>query len=143
MRTPVCSMVHPLPKVETHFEKMLSVSVGEWVEVAFDYSPGMCSAGGIAVVKAVEDGNLINVKYVLDGRSEKFITIDRLTTIVMPYRRENATLRPRSSSRPSTAAQTMEQNVFRQLNEVERLYKGLAMGLHKKTVILQHVIGHK
>ena len=139
-------MVHPLLNVETHFEKIQSTSVGEWVEVASDYSPGMCSAGGIAVVTAVEDGNLTNVKYVLDGRSEKFITIDRLTTIPMPYRRENATLRPRSSARPSTAAQSTEQNVFRQLNEVERLYKGLAMGLHKKTVvslILQHAIGHR
>ncbi len=45
-----CSKVHFIVIVQCH--------VGDWVEVLFDYSPGVCSEGGTAVVIAMCAGTI-------------------------------------------------------------------------------------
>ena len=52
------------------------LSVGEWVEIDGDRSPGYNSEGGIAVIVAVHD-DFADVKYVLTRRVEKLIPLRR------------------------------------------------------------------
>ena len=72
------------------------LTVGEWVEVQHDFSPGHNSGGGVGVIIEIIE-RLSHVRYVVDGHVEKFIPLTRLTTIPMPFRREKAQLRTRSS----------------------------------------------
>ncbi len=72
------------------------LTVGDWVEVLHDFSPGHNSGGGVGVIIEIIE-RLSNVRYIVDGHVEKFIPLTRLTTIPMPYRREKAKLRTRSS----------------------------------------------
>ncbi len=63
-RTPQASMVHCVPKLGTAITSDPKfLSVGEWVEVDCDRTPGYNSEGGIAVIIAVHD-DLADVKYV-------------------------------------------------------------------------------
>ncbi len=63
-RTPQASMVHCVPKFATAITSDPKfLSVGEWVEVDSDRTPGYNSEGGIAVIIAVHD-DLADVKYV-------------------------------------------------------------------------------
>ncbi len=50
-----CSKLHFLFIVQCH--------VGDWVEVSFDYSPGVCSEGGTAVVIAMCEGTITKFCY--------------------------------------------------------------------------------
>ena len=80
------SMFHATPKAGTLFTANLQfLSVGEWVEVDADRTPGFNSEGGIAVIVNVHD-DLADVKYVLTKRVEKLVPLRRLTTILMPHR---------------------------------------------------------
>ncbi len=61
-RMPITSMFHVAPtNINVAFLNPSFISVGEWVEVDADRTPGYNSEGGIAVVIAVEDA-LFNVK---------------------------------------------------------------------------------
>jgi hypothetical protein len=63
-RTPQASMVHCVPKFATAITSDPKfLSVGEWVEVDSDRTPGYNSEGGIALIIAVHD-DLADVKYV-------------------------------------------------------------------------------
>jgi hypothetical protein len=61
-RTPMDKIFHVAPN---HLNAALSnpnfISVGEWVEVDADRTPGFNSEGGIAVITAVHDA-LVDVK---------------------------------------------------------------------------------
>jgi hypothetical protein len=98
MRVPVAEMVHA--KVEAKQDIVLTgtggLTVGDWVEVMHDFLPGHNSGGGVGVIIEIIE-NLSNVRYIVDSHVEKFIPLTRLTTIPMPYRRERAKLRTRSS----------------------------------------------
>ncbi len=98
MRVPVKDMVHA--KIETKPDIVLTgtggLTVGDWVEVMHDFSPGHNSGGGVGVIVEIID-HLSKVRYIVDGHVEKFIPLTRLTTIPMPYHREKAKLRTRSS----------------------------------------------
>ncbi len=72
------------------------LTVGDWVEVLHDFSPGHNSVGGVGVIIEIIE-RLSNVRYIVDGHVEKFIPLTRLTTIPIPFRREKAQLRTRSS----------------------------------------------
>jgi hypothetical protein len=37
---------------------IVACRVGDWVDVACDYSPGVCSEGGTGVVVAKSEGNM-------------------------------------------------------------------------------------
>ena len=81
--------------------------VGYWVEVLHGYSPGVCNDGGTGMVirargesipdPTIEEAMTVDVKYMLDNRVEKNITLDRIA--VVPFitfsPRE---LRPRQSA---------------------------------------------
>jgi hypothetical protein len=92
-------MIHA--KVEAKKEIDLTgtggLTVGDWVEVQHDFSPGHNSGGGVGVIIEII-GNLSNVRYIVDSHVEKLIPLTRLTTIPMPYRREKAKLRTRSEA---------------------------------------------
>jgi hypothetical protein len=96
LRVPVHEMVHT--KIETEAEIDLTgaggLTVGDWVEVRHDFSPGHNSGGGCGVIVAIT-GALSNVRYIIDGHVEKFIPLARLTMIPMPYRRDQSKLRTR------------------------------------------------
>ncbi len=96
LRVPVHEMVHS--KIETKAEIELTgaggLTVGDWVEVLHDFSPGHNSGGGCGVIIAIT-GSLSNVRYIIDGHVEKLIPIARLTMIPMPFRRDQSKLRTR------------------------------------------------
>jgi hypothetical protein len=46
-RVPLDAMVRPMEKVMVDRTLQPISSVGEWVEIASDFSPGHCSEGGI------------------------------------------------------------------------------------------------
>ena len=63
-RTPQASMHHCVPRVSNNASTNHKfLSVGEWVEIDADRSPGFNSEGGIAVIVAVHD-DFADVKYV-------------------------------------------------------------------------------
>ena len=99
LRVPVSSMIHPKIEVKPDltFTGSAGLTVGDCVEVEHDFSPGMNSGGGVGIITSIVE-NFSNVKYFLDGRTEKLIPFRRLTCIPMPFRREKATLRTRSSA---------------------------------------------
>ncbi len=105
MRIPVSEMVHA--PIEAPFKTVLTgaggLTVGEWVDVQHDFSPGHNSGGGVGVIIEIIE-RLSHVRYIVDGHVEKFIPLTRLTTIPMPFRREKAKLRTRSSQ-PETLKQ--------------------------------------
>jgi hypothetical protein len=72
------------------------LTVGDWVEIEHDFSPGVNSGGGIGIITGI-DANFSHAKYILDGHTEKFVPVRRLTCIPMPFRREKAQLRTRSA----------------------------------------------
>jgi hypothetical protein len=87
------SMFHAAPKAGSmSIANLKFLSVGEWVEVDADRTPGFNSEGGIAVIVNVHD-DLADVKYVLTRRVEKLVLLRRLTTILMPHRGARAFLR--------------------------------------------------
>ncbi len=75
---------------------MGGLTVGDWVEVMHDYSPGHNSGGGVGVVIEIVE-QLAHVRYIVDSHVEKFVPLVRLTMIPMPYRRDKAKLRTRSA----------------------------------------------
>jgi hypothetical protein len=126
-----------------------NVNVGEWVEVDHCYSIGICSAGGIAIVTKFESGKAdirylnshpnsnpnsypnpvpnpnLNPshRYVLDGKIEHAISIDRLTTIPMPHRGTKATLRDRHVRVEFVTA--VEKSVYERMSSIDLLKWGL------------------
>jgi hypothetical protein len=118
-RSSLVAMFHTAPK--RHSVQLTDpnfLSVGEWVEVDGDITPGFNSEGGIAVIINIMD-NCADVKYViplcpsdlvrwcilssytisfyryvLTKWVEKLVPMRRLTTIVMPHRGARAALRP-------------------------------------------------
>jgi hypothetical protein len=96
-RIDVKDMVHVKAetKKEITFTGTAGLTVGDWVEVEHDFSPGNNSGGGVAIITTIEE-HFSTVKYILDGHTEKFVPIKRLTCIPMPFRREKAQLRTRS-----------------------------------------------
>jgi hypothetical protein len=92
-RTEQGSMFRAIPKSRVMQSMQIKfLSVGEWVEVQGDISPGWNSEGGIGVITRVTDG-LADVKYVLTRWVEKLVPLRRLTTIIMPHRAAYAALR--------------------------------------------------
>ncbi len=108
-RTQQSGMFRAVPHTK-HLQSMQIkfLSVGEWVEVEPDISPGWNSEGGIGVITLVTDG-LADVKYVLTRWVEKLIPLRRLTTIIMPHREPAAGLRP---SRPIPTAEAFVSKPF-------------------------------
>jgi hypothetical protein len=98
LRVPVTAMIHPKVEVKPDltFTGSAGLTVGDWVEVEHDFSPGVNSGGGVGIITSIIEF-FSNVKYILDGHTEKLIPVRRLTCIPMPFRREKAKLRTRSS----------------------------------------------
>jgi hypothetical protein len=64
-RTPLDTVYHSAPLIDrSRLINPSFLSVGEWVEVDGDITPGWNSEGGIAVIIKVQD-NLADVKYVV------------------------------------------------------------------------------
>ncbi len=73
--------------------------MGEWVEVLYEYGPGICSDGGVGTVSSImttEEGKIYcTVGYVLDKRIETGIDSSRITVTIMPYKDTTSTKRAR------------------------------------------------
>jgi hypothetical protein len=88
---PVSSMIH---KTKATMDKLIgtayAINVGSWVEVLYEYAPGICSDGGVGEVIAIRKNEAgeawCNVAYVLDKRIEKDVHQSRITVTVMPYK---------------------------------------------------------
>jgi hypothetical protein len=88
---PVSATIH---KTKPTMDKLIgtahAINVGSWVEVLYEYAPGICSDGGVGEVFAIrhdEAGEAwCNVAYVLDKRIEKDVHQSRITVTVMPYK---------------------------------------------------------
>ncbi len=82
MRVDASEMVHV--KVEVKADITLigagGLTVGDWVEVEHDFTPGNNSGGGVGVITDIVD-SFSFVRYIIDGHTEKFIPFKRLTTI--------------------------------------------------------------
>jgi hypothetical protein len=113
LRVNVKDMVHV--KVETkpviEFNAAGGLTVGDWVEVTHDFSPGFNSGGGCGVIIEIAE-NLSHVRYIIDGHVEKFIPLKRLTMIPMPFRREKPQLRTRSMMAPGDGEYNVALFVF-------------------------------
>ena len=88
---------YSIAKQEHVFTGAGGLTVGDWVEVMHDFSPGNNSGGGVGVIIEIVE-QFSHVRYIVDRHAEKFVPLTRLTTIPMPYRREKAKLRTRSAS---------------------------------------------
>ena len=108
MRVDVKDMVHSKVDVKPDitFTGTAGLTVGDWVEVEHDFSPGVNSGGGVGIITKIVE-NFSQVKYILDGHSEKLVPIKRLTCIPMPFRREKAQLRTRSVAKEQAAEGTI------------------------------------
>lgn len=75
----------PKPKRQAISTPKIAISVGSYVQVEPDLSPGKKSFGGTGYVVAVRNGNnpLFKVKYDLGG-TEKDIPLERLTVVPNP-----------------------------------------------------------
>ncbi len=108
MRVDVRDMVHA--KVEIKPDITLTgsagLTVGDWVEIEHDFSTGTNSGGGVAIITEIVQ-QFSHVKYILDGHTEKFVPIKRLTCIPMPFRREKAQLRTRSVANDTSSEGTI------------------------------------
>ena len=133
-RSPVSELFHYAPSLRAaHVMNASFLSVGEWVEVDGDISPGWNSEGGIAVIINVQD-SLADVKYVLTKWVEKHVPLRRLTTIAMPHRGPRACLRPGHSKAvdESVKEKTNTVSKFSSMSDIQILKHGLAEGLWKK-----------
>jgi hypothetical protein len=127
-RTQQSGMFRAVPNTK-HLQSMQIkfLSVGEWVEVKSDISPGWNSEGGVGVITQVTDG-LADVKYLLTRWVEKIIPLRRLTTIIMPHRGPAAGLRP---SRPIPTAKTTVVSDLRSMSAIQLLKYGVEKKLYK------------
>ena len=70
LRVPVNAMIHP--KIEVKPDITLTgaagLTVGDWVEVEHDFTPGINSGGGVGIITSIVE-IFSNVKYILDGHA--------------------------------------------------------------------------
>ena len=133
-RAPLQTVFHAAPVIDrTRVMNPGFISVGEWVEVDGDITPGWNSEGGIAVIINVHD-NFADVKYVLTKWVEKLVPLRRLTTIVMPHRGPRASLRKAKSAPLDniSATNSITTSKFRSMSDIQLLKYGLTEGLWKK-----------
>ncbi len=156
-RIDIKDMVHVKVEIKKDitFTGTAGLTVGDWVEIEHDFSPGVNSGGGVAIITSIVE-NFSHVKYILDGHTEKFVPIKRLTCIPMPFRREKAVLRTRSvaNEQPDEGmfrrfvllfrfgkvpynidvclADPLVHSKWRSMNVIQCQQHGLAQGLHKK-----------
>lgn len=71
------------------------------------------------------NGEVADVRYIIDGKTEKHIALSRLTTIAMPHRRPTAQLRPRIEPRDHEEAHVCEKPISHKISNIEWLKKGL------------------
>ena len=144
----LCSMSRPDPK-SVWGQKSSGggqLRAGEWVEVKYDYAPGVCSDGGAGLIKRVHaatgggdfemalgEAPKIDVEYILDGRLEKHITLERVTVIPMPYTSpKGPTLRVRKRAPAVSSSESNGAGVEKKKSQLEWLKEGLKSRKHCK-----------
>jgi hypothetical protein len=136
-RVAPATMFHATPKtISISLANPNFLSVGEWVEVDADRTPGYNSEGGIAVIMSVHD-NFADVKYVLTKWVEKLVPLRRLTTIAIPHRGPRASLR-QAKAVPQLEASPGNNNAvsnFRRMSHIQILKYDLTSNLWKKKAL--------
>ncbi len=95
---PVSAMIHKTkPTMDKLIGTAYAICKGSWVEVMYEYAPGICSDGGVGEVFAIRHDLAgeawCDVAYVLDKRIEKDVHQSRITVTVMPYKDLTSTKR--------------------------------------------------
>ena len=142
----VVDMVHA--KVKTVWESfgaLATLRVGEWVDVQYDYCPGVTSDGGVGAIvnindpvdrdegdPLIENAQTVDVLYLLDGRTEKRITLTRITVIPMPFMQPGGvSLRPRISKEVAEESPGTRNNLSKR-TPIEWLKFGLESRRHER-----------
>jgi hypothetical protein len=141
-------MIHHTPRTIWEERALLStVSVGDGVEVAYDYMPGTCSDGGIGVITSLinlhDDSDLrepdklyATVKYIIGGRVEHSIEMNRLTVVRMPFKDKGVMLRARKAEKvPNAVAKLPLKHT-----PLEWLKLGLSTRKHEKKGWLRQLL---
>ncbi len=94
------------------------IKVGEWVEVEQDYSPSICSDGGVECILGLHTEactvpgsdiastiTAVDVHYLVFNTKERRVQLTCVVVIPMPYKSDKPTLRVRQNG-PSTKAVT-------------------------------------
>ena len=116
LQGPVSNMVHARRKTLAEEQGLLAqIKVGDWVEVEPDYSPSICSDGGIGCVLGLHreecavPGSVVactitavDVHYLVFNRKERRVLVSRAIVIPMPYKADKPNLRARKNSCSST-----------------------------------------
>ena len=127
------------------------VRVGYWVEVLYGYTPGVCNDGGTGMVikvqgesipdPTVEEAMTVDVKYILDNRIEKNITLDRITVVpFMPFSPRE--LRPRQSA-SDVDIHSRDVRVATDKTSMQWLKEGLKTRRHEKRGWLRDLLIHE
>jgi hypothetical protein len=129
LQGPVATMVHAKRKTLADEQGLFAqIKIGDWVEVEPDYSPVICSDGGVACVLGlhteicnVVGGNVANIITAVDvhflvfNTKERRVLLSRVVVIPMPYKMQKPTLRARKISNSTKIvlhkAATAKQNI--------------------------------
>ncbi len=109
-------MVHARRKTLAEEQGLLAqIKVGDWVEVEPDYSPSVCSDGGIGCVLGLHreecavPGSVVactitavDVHYLVFNRKERRDLVTRMIVIPMPYKADKPTIRVRKNASSTT-----------------------------------------
>ncbi len=85
--------------------------------------PYVSSEGGVGVVLTF-NGEVADIRYIIDGKTENRVALSRLTTIAMPHRRATAQLRPRREISAPEEARVCDK-ATNNISNIEWLKKGL------------------
>ena len=138
------------PPTKTTWDQQLQgtvhLRVGEWVEILHEYQQGVCSDGGVGCIVSVheatdpeetepslDDAQKVDVKYLLDGRTERHINLSRITVIPMPFvTRDGPTLRTRNVEPSVGQGASVAQDAGQRKTPLMWLKEGLKTRKHER-----------
>jgi hypothetical protein len=119
LQEPVSHMIHARRWTLAEEQGLFAqIKVGDWVEVEQDYSPSICSDGGVGCVLGLHTEactvagsdiastiTAVDVHYLVFNTKERRVLLTRVVVIPMLYKSDKPTLRVRKNV-PSTKAVT-------------------------------------
>ena len=112
LQGPVSHMVHPKRRTLAEEHGLFAqIKVGDWVEVEPEYSPGMCSDGGVGCVLGLHKEQCtavgsdsptiitaVDVHFLVFNTKERRVLLNRVVVVPMPYKMDKPTLRVRANT---------------------------------------------
>ncbi len=153
LQGPVSHMIHARRRTLAEEQGLFAqIKVGDWVEVEQDYSPSICSDGGVGCVLGLHTEactvpgsdiaststiTAVDVHYLVFNTKERRVLLTRAVVIPMPYKLDKPTLRVRKNG-PSTKAVTHKAPPNK--TSLEWLKYGLEMRRHETKGWLLNVL---